>query len=265
MGELRVGVIGCGNMGGAIVKGLVADKLVNPENILVFDKDKERVTELAGSEKCLVSDITTITGETDLMVIAVKPQDSGALFSNIKITKTAPTVISVMAGVKISVISEMLGCDVAVARAMPNMAALVRQSVTAVSYNDLVANKEAVRTVLSGIGNVVEVSEEQLDIVTAVSGSGPAYLFYLAAAMIEAGIDGGLSAETSRKLVEETLKGASAVFCDTGRSAEDMIKAVASKGGTTEAALSVLDREGVKEAIVEAVGRARIRSEELSG
>ncbi|MFH1665277.1 MAG: pyrroline-5-carboxylate reductase [Candidatus Omnitrophota bacterium] len=265
MGRFVVGIIGCGNMGSAIAQGLIDKGVIAPGSILLTDKDEEKAVLLSGKTGCPVRDLVSLLRHSDYLVISVKPQDFAELSGMISADISGQTVISVMAGVRISTVMDRLGPGIAVARAMPNMAALVSESITCVTYNGLVRAKDEVRDILSGIGAVMEIEEDLMDAVTAVSGSGPAYLFYLADAMITAGVKAGLTEEQARRLVTRTLYGSAVLMDKTLDPPRELIKMVASRGGTTEAALSVLEKNSVRAAIIEAVTRAKERSREMSG
>jgi pyrroline-5-carboxylate reductase len=264
MGNFTVGIIGCGNMGSAIVKGMVAKKVLSGDSIFLYDKDIQKSETLAGETGCALGELSQMVRGSDLLIIAVKPQDSEALFREIASDIVDQTIVSVMAGVSIEVITGRLGKKVPVVRAMPNMAAVVSEGVTCIARNDLVKRIEEVKSVFTGIGGVVEIEEKLMDAVTALSGSGPAYLFYLAGSMIEAAVDMGIDERKAEMLVKQTLYGASCLLQGSDETPEKLIKKVASKGGTTEAALGVFREDGLKEIIKTAIKKAGERSGELS-
>ena len=264
MGGIRLGVIGCGNMGSAIVRGVVAKGVVPGENILVNDKDVDRAMLLSDETACRLERLSDLVSGSDMLVIAVKPQDFEALADEIRGDVSGQTVISVMAGVPIERITGKLGENVPVVRAMPNMAAFVSESVTSIAANGPLERKQDVVDILSGIGPVIEVDEREMDTVTALSGSGPAYLFFLADAMISSAEKLGLEKGVADKLVRQTLYGSAALLRASDELPADLVKRVASKGGTTEAALSVFEEKSLRKTIEEAVAKAKKRSEELS-
>lgn len=265
MRQITTGIIGCGNMGGAIARGMVKKNITSGRVIFLYDKEIEKATFLAKETGCLQKELSLLVRDSDLLVIAVKPQDCGELLNDIAGDITKQTIISVMAGVRIKNITDKLGKDVPVARVMPNMCASIGESVTCISYSGEFGRKKEVKDIFESIGSVVdEVEESVLDAVTAVSGSGPAYLFFLAEAMMSACGDAGLDGATARELVVQTLYGAALLIRNTESSPEELIEKVASKGGTTEAALSVLEEKGVKAAIKAAIMKAKQRAEELS-
>lgn len=264
MKDLKVGIIGCGNMGGAVLKGLL-DKGVTPAKLIVInDKDAGKAAALSSATGCRQEELASLVKDSEYLIIAVKPQDSKGLLKEISGYITSQTIISIMAGVKISSITDILGKEVPLARAMPNMAAVIGESITAVTFNNKIKQKEEVKNIFSSIGRVVEVEEASLDAVTALSGSGPAYLFYLVDAMISAAEKMGLKADVAKELAVQTAFGASALLKEKSSSPGDLINAVASKEGTTEAALSIFEEKGLKKIIEAAIVRAKERSEELS-
>ncbi|MCK5450546.1 MAG: pyrroline-5-carboxylate reductase [Candidatus Omnitrophica bacterium] len=264
MKKNMLGVIGCGNMGGAIVRGLILKGIILPETILLNDKEPEKSAKLSKETGCGTMDLAGIIAVSDKIVLAVKPQDSNALFEIIGSGLIDQTVISIMAGVKIKTIKKKVGKDVSVVRAMPNLGALIYESMTGIAFGDKEHDREGVKKIFSGIGDVVEVDEASMDAVTAVSGSGPAYFFYLARSMIRAALDMGLDKDIAERLVRKTLFGASKFLVENPDDTDELIKKVASKGGTTEAALDVFDAKNLEKVIVNAIVRAKERSRELS-
>jgi len=262
--DIKLGIIGCGNMGSAIVEGIIAKGILPSGAISLNDKDIEKAAHLESKTGAVRGDILEVVRTSDYLIVAVKPQDFEDLFKKISSDIKKQTVISLMAGVKMSALIERIGRSVPAARAMPNMAAFIGESITCISFNSSVKNKDEIKDIFSGIGKVLEMEESLMDTVTAVSGSGPAYLFYLAEAMIEAAIDMGLDKKTARDLVAETLYGSSMLLRKEAGAASELIKKVASKGGTTESALKVFDEEALKSIIKRAMLRAKERSEELS-
>ena len=265
MCEKRIGVIGCGNMGSAIIRGLTFG--VSDLNIKIFinDRDIKKTTSLGILGSIEVTDLKTLVRNSDILIFAIKPQDSDFLFEDIKsYMKDNILIISVMAGVTISSIMSRIANNIPVVRAMPNMPGIIGSGITCFSCNKYVSNSDVIQQIFSGIGKVVEVKEEDMDIITAISGSGPAYFFYFADALIKAGVSNGLTSETAKELVLQTFLGSAKLLIGTNLSAEDLVSSVASKGGTTEAALSVFINEKMDQIILSAVEKAKQRSKELS-
>jgi len=251
-------------MGSAIVRGIVDKNILNPDNICLYDKIEEKSANLAGGTGCSQCDLSQTVRGSDVLLIAVKPQDFGSLAGDISADITRQLIISIMAGVTIEDITKSIGTEVPIVRAMPNLAAFVGEGMTCISCNSMVSMKEETKHIFSGIGKVLEVKESSMDAVTALSGNGPAYLFYLAQAMLEAGIEAGLDELTSGELVVQTLYGSAKFLAGSEDSAEELIKKVASRGGTTEAALSVFKEKDLKGIIKTAVIKAKERSQAMS-
>lgn len=207
-------------------------------------------------------------GSASVVVLAVKPQSltavgqqwaaAGLTFDGV--------VVTMLAGAKSSSVRAALGGSVRVVRVMPNTPARIGQGATAVALGDGArpGDEEAALELFRAVGPVVEmVDETMMDAVTALSGCGPAYLFYLAEAMVRAGMDAGLPEHTADRLTRQTLAGAASMLASASESPADLRAAVTSKGGTTEAALGVLSAQRVGQSIVKAVLAARDRGREL--
>ncbi|MBU0570813.1 MAG: pyrroline-5-carboxylate reductase [Candidatus Omnitrophica bacterium] len=272
MKGLRIGIIGHGNMGNAILKGIVKKNVTHIDNIIVTDTRNSAMEEAKRVSGCRAGGLSAVIDGSDYLIIAVEPWDSKGLLSEISGNISGQTIISIMAGVRISTMESILGNEneTPIARAMPNMAAMVGESATCVSFNAALTRKKEVKEILSSVGTVIEVDEFALDAATAIAGSGPAYFFYLADSLIIAGEKIGLDRAVARELVAQTVYGASLLMkngCGSGEDIDikDMIRKVASKGGTTQAALAVFEKNGMDDIIARAVIRAKERSGELSG
>ncbi|MFH1395372.1 MAG: pyrroline-5-carboxylate reductase [Candidatus Omnitrophota bacterium] len=265
MSLYKLGVIGCGNMGGAIVRSIIARKIINPEFVFLNDKDKKKSENLSRETNCEDKELLSLIQESNTIIIAVKPQDFDPVLKQISENIKNQTIVSIAAGIRIKTILDKIGRQIPVVRAMPNMASFELEGMTCISFNERVKNADEIKNIFFGIGEVQEIDESLMDSITALSGSGPAYLFYLAEAMIEAGCALGLEEFMVRRLVTQTLYGSSVFMKNTDFLPEDLIKMVSSKGGTTEAALSVFTENKMKSIIKTAILKAKQRSEELSG
>lgn len=278
----NIGFIGAGNMGEAIIAGILAAGVSVPEKVFFFDVNQDRSQSLNRRHGVtpLVS-VGAIVDTADIIVFAVKPQiikpvlaemADQRLFAE---TTGRKLILSIAAGIRISMFEEYLypaidavqQARLPILRAMPNTPALVRSGMTG-----LCANRHAtaddiglIRKLLSAMGQIIDCTENEMDAVTALSGSGPAYCFYLAESMIEAGIELGFSPAVAAELTVNTLKGAVALLEQSKESPETLRGRVTSPGGTTEAAIRVLDEHFVKQAFVSAILAAARRSKELSG
>lgn len=275
--DTPLAVIGGGNMGKAIVAGAVKSALVNPEWCVVAEPDQPKRAELAklGVRTTATSDEAMrhmasweLSGVRGQVLLAVKPQSLTELAHEVghSLTGSDRVIISVLAGTPSRKIVKEFGGGVRVIRAMPNLPALIWQAATTVCLGEgAVAGDEAfAERLFRGLGPVViRTREELMDAATAVSGSGPAYVFYLAEAMEQAAVKLGFSPEDARRLVRQTIVGATAMMAESSDSPAELRSMVTSKGGTTAAACEVLDASLVKQAIVHAVEAAQARGREL--
>lgn len=263
-----VGVIGAGNMGRAMIGAWIGSGTLKSDEVAVIDKDLEKVilleeemgVKVAGSIRELVSEAVTV-------VLAVKPQDSAGVLSELKGNIVSSQVlVSIAAGLTIGSIRQSLGDELCVVRVMPNMGAMVRAAASgyAVSLGATECDVEGIRRLLTAIGEAVEVDEGLMDLVTAVSGSGPAYFFFLTEALENAAIEMGMPGDVASLLARETLWGAAKTVKETGREPGDLRRAVSSPGGTTLAALQEMDSKGFMGMIASAVDAARRRAGELA-
>lgn len=262
----QLALLGGGRMGEALVGGLL-DAGWEPESLTVaeIDPDRRRSLEQRFPEVRIAPTPAWAAAEADVVVVAVKPGDvPDALEQCLTTLKTDALVISIAAGVTLATL-EAAAPDRPVVRAMPNTAALVRKGAAAVSAGTLAdeSHLELAERILGAVGVVVRVPESLLDAVTGLSGSGPAYVFLVAEAMIEAGVLVGLPRETSFTLVQQTLLGAAVLLADGDEGPEMLRAAVTSPGGTTAAGLARLEAHGVRAALMEAVQAATKRSREL--
>jgi len=268
MSVKSIAFIGGGNMATSLVGGLIANGSA-PDTIWVADPDTAKLEALqARFEGRPSADNLTVVRRADTLLFAVKPQVMGAVVRGVAevVRERQPLVISIAAGVREPAISHWLGYDAAVVRAMPNTPALVGSGATALFANRFVSaeRKSAAESVLRAAGLTLWVEDEdQLDAVTAVSGSGPAYYFELMELMEEAGCQIGLERETARMLVLQTALGAARMALESSEPPATLRARVTSPGGTTECAINVLDEGGIRQLYVEAIKAARDRSAEL--
>lgn len=261
-------ILGGGNMGRALTSGLLRRGL-RPEDIRVADVSAEvRAALTRDFTVSAMEDAGAAIADACVVVIAVKPQQVAALLAPLRphLTKTRPVVVSIAAGIRIASLQLWCG-DVPVVRAMPNGPALVGAGVTGVFALPQVsaAARAAAARLLSSVGEVVWLkSEEALDVVTALSGSGPAYLFLLAEAMMHAAVELGLEGEAARKLALGTLYGAGLLAHASDGDLARLRSEVTSKGGTTEAALKIFATADLTAIVMQALEAAARRSRELA-
>ncbi|MFQ5866405.1 MAG: pyrroline-5-carboxylate reductase [bacterium] len=266
--EKRVAFIGCGNMGSALISGVLRSGLISRDKVLATDIRPKRLEHISEREGVSTTkDNREAAEKSDVIVLAVKPQVIGKVLSEIKDVVTRDKVIiSIAAGITTGFIEETLGREVPVVRVMPNTPALVKTGASGVSPGKYAGEgEEAIaEQMMRGVGIVVKVPEEMLDAVTALSGSGPAYIFYIIESLIEAGMEMGLSEEDARNLVGQTVLGAARMVMEIGESPQVLRAKVTSPGGTTEAALKYLEEEGFQKILIAAVKEAARRSKGLS-
>jgi len=255
-------------MGSAMLKGWLQAGIFAPDAVVVTDKDSDKVVSLAKEFSVDHSDDNARAASgAKTVVLAVKPQDSVGVLEEISSVLNGDTaVISIIAGLSIASMRARLGGAPSIVRVMPNMGAQVGASVSgyAVDSGEGSFDGGLPRMLLESIGEAVEVEESAIDLVTAISGSGPAYFFLLTEALEAAAVQEGMSPDIASKLARETLWGAAKIIKDTGRNPVELRKAVSSPGGTTLAALGVLDEAGFANLISKAVEAARKRAGELT-
>ena len=265
----RLVIVGFGNVGHAIVRGAIESGIAAPSEIGVMDPEPTRVEEaremgMRAVQACAIP-------EAELVVLAVKPQSFAAAAASIgSVAATGPLVVSVMAGVRSNAIRDALGGAARVVRTMPNTPAAVRRAITAVASDADVVEQDfqRVEQLFASVGRTVRVPEALFDAVTAVSGSGPAFVFRFLEAWAYAAEEIGLPQDTARALARETLIGA-ATLLDTTREEPEVLRAkVTSKGGTTAAGLARLDDAasragGLDGLMLETLRAARDRGTEL--
>jgi pyrroline-5-carboxylate reductase len=265
MDQPTVAILGAGSLGEILAKGLLRAGWA-PSDLVLVTRRSERAAELTRATDIeAISSLADGAKGRDVIVISVKPKDIRAVVSEIAgVVTPDQVVISVLAGVDLATLQEMLPGR-PIIRAMPNTPAAVDLGMTALSVAPGVSDEdiEKARTVLGAVGETIELSEDLLDAVTAVSGTGPAYVFLLAEALIEAAIREGLPHHAAEKLVHQTIRGSGELLVQSDQSAFRLRGQVTSPGGTTAAAMHVLDDGGFRALLENAVQAAATRSREL--
>jgi pyrroline-5-carboxylate reductase len=266
----HLGIIGAGNMAEAIVRGVLRGKVLTGEQIIAVDVSPTRREMFADQlgVTAVLTNAQVLQQRPRCLLLSVKPQQMAGVLQELAPELPVDTlVISIAAGISASFIAEHLGKRSAwrVIRTMPNTPMLVGQGMVAIARGAHATAEDVnqARELFESAAKVVEVSETLIDAVTAVSGSGPAYVFYLVERMIQAGVELGLSPEDARTLAVQTATGAAAMLASSTDSAAELRRKVTSPGGTTQAAITHLDAKGVGPAIVEAMKAAAQRSKEL--
>jgi pyrroline-5-carboxylate reductase len=264
---MKVLVIGAGNMGLTYAEGMASSPLLSKHKLRIFDTDPKKIETLRQQPQFEVYDtLDDCLPKADLVFIAVKPFHSEDLFKKMKpMLNDEQIFVSLMAGVTIATIQEHLGQN-KVVRTMPNLPAQVGKGVTSYTESDAVSKVELlmVRNLLDTTGTSIHVATENfIDASTGISGSGPAYVFYFMQSMLEAALKMGFSDFDSKVLVSNTFEGAIELFNQNDISPKSWIAKVASKGGTTQAAINSMDDNNVKQLIQDAAYAAFDRAIEL--
>ena len=263
-GRSGLAIIGGGKIGEALLSGLV--RRGGAEGIVVCERHPERAAELTGRYGVPVVTLAEAAARARVLLLAVKPQDIGTLLGLLAgSVDTGHLVVSVAAGVPTSTIEAALPDGVPVVRVMPNTPALVDEGMSVLSAGAHADERhlDEAEALLAAVGRVRRVPETQQDAVTALSGSGPAYFFYLVEAMVDAGILLGLPRDLAADLIVQTALGSAVMLRDSGEHPVQLREAVTSPGGTTIAAIRELERHSVRAALIAAIEAAHARSVEL--
>lgn len=264
LGNRKIGVVGVGNMGASILEGVLNRHLITPSCVWVYDVAEPRARAFARRHSVgLASSASELIRKTDTVLLAMKPQDFALFAAGHRASfRRGQSVISILAGMTTEQIARLLGKHVVVVRAMPNLGAKVAQSMTVLCGK----NKKGLslaKTLFAACGEVVVLPENKLDLVTALSGSGPAYFFHLMELLEEFGMKQGLSPKIAGALAVQTGLGASLLAKSSGASCAELRRRVTSKKGTTEAALKTLARGKFRKVFHRALVAAMKRSREL--
>lgn len=262
---MKIGFIGNGNMGSAIIGGIVKSGVAKPYDILVSDIN------IAGLEKIKEEfGVNTVSdnkkaAECDIVFLCVKPNVILSVIDEIKDTVIKNTVVSIAAGKSIDALSNAFGKEVKLIRIMPNTPALVGEGMSAISANEKVteAEKEKVIEIFNSFGKCEEVSESLMDTVTAVSGSSPAYVFMFIEAMADAAVVGGMTRDKAYIFAAQAVLGSAKMVLDTKKHPGVLKDMVCSPAGTTIEAVSVLEEKGMRDAVISAMKVCMEKSKEM--
>jgi pyrroline-5-carboxylate reductase len=262
-----IAIVGAGNMGGALITGLVESGLLPPDSVTAVDIDLEILEShrsRLGVTTC--TDARVAVSGKDLVVLSLKPQIWEAVLKPFT-DQFQPTqlVISIMGGVQGPSLESVLGRSIPVVRAMPNISALVGASITAIAggRHATEVHLDLAEAVLNSVGETVRLQESQMDAVTGLSGSGPAYVYAVIDALADGGVKAGLPKPVALRLSAQTVFGAAKMVMESGEHPSVLKDRVTTPGGTTIAGLAVMEERGVRAALMAAVEAATKRSEEL--
>ena len=264
---MRIGFIGGGYMGEALVSAFLKAGAVQPGDVVVSDVAEGRRKQLSADYAVrATADNAEAVSDADVIVLAVKPQEFPKVAAPLKGTlDSSQTVLSIMAGVSIERIGSELGHD-AIVRVMPNTAAFVAEAMSVWTASSAVSDeaKRSIAGLLATMGREMEVADDSyVDMATAVNGSGPGFVFYFLEALIDGALEVGFEREQAQALAVQTLYGAACLARESDKDAGTLREMVTSKGGTTAAGLQKLDDAGVRDAMISAVVAAHERAKEL--
>jgi pyrroline-5-carboxylate reductase len=260
-----LGIIGFGNMGSAIVKGLINANIFMPSDIHVVDIDEEKLASAKADGHFTHSSVEELGELSNTIMVAVKPKDVPGVLQELRNISDDTLIISIAAGVPIREIEAVLG-QKPVIRVMPNTPCMVGAGVSVISRGSKAtdADFEKARTILSSVGFVSEAPESLMDAVTGLSGSGPAYMALMIDALSDGGVKMGLPRNTALKLAVQTMFGTAKMILEKGIHPARLRDMVASPGGTTIEGISALEAGGFRAALIKAVEMASLKSKELS-
>ncbi len=265
--DRTIGCIGAGNMARAIVSGLIHGDHISKDRLAVSDVKKSRLTLFQEEFGIFTTESNAeVVSRSDIIVLAVKPQVLDQVVAEITSAITSKKlVISIAAGVPIHALAKALPQQTAVVRVMPNITALVGEGVSGLApgKNASEGDLKTASALFNAVGKTVVVEEEQLDAVTGLSGSGPAYIFLIVDALADAGVKVGLSRDDSLLLASQTVLGAAKLLMETGEHPAQLKDRVTSPGGTAIAGIHTLEEGGLRTTLINAVEAATERSQEL--
>jgi len=267
MKDFSISFIGAGNMGEAMIRGLLQSG-VAPGRVTAYDVDAKRLRRVREAHRIRTAKNLLETLSADAVVIAVKPQAIEEVLAGLSQSQRHPLLISIVAGVPVSRFIRRLGDKTRVVRVMPNTPALIGQGVSGFFAGPACNKKDLdlARSVAEALGPAHQVKDEGLmDAVTGLSGSGPAYVFVMIEALADGGVKMGLSREAALSLAANTVAGAARLVMETGEHPSSLKDKVSSPGGTTIAGLAALEEAGFRSAVIKAVEAAARRSRELAG
>jgi pyrroline-5-carboxylate reductase len=260
--------IGAGSMAEAFISGILEKSLIDRKNIWVTNNSNaQRLKELSDTYGVHTTyDLNELFSGADIVILSMKPKDAATAIQAIREYLTEKMlVVSVLAGVSMSTIETLARLPIAIVRAMPNTSAAVGKSATAVAVNERVTPHqiELMKKLFGTVGLTSFVEEEQLDAVTGLSGSGPAYIYYLIEAMEKSAVEVGLDKEMASELIVQTLIGAAEMVKNSTKSSEQLRRDVTSPGGTTEAGVRVLEEHQVQQAFISCIKAATTQSKKM--
>jgi len=263
----KIGFIGCGNMGMAMIGGIVNAGIVLGENVLIFDLDPEKTGKLKEEfGTTIINSTESLVRESDYIILAVKPNIYSAVLESIKIFVEDKVIITIAAGVTIEQVESIVGKDKKIIRTMPNTPALVGEAMSAICYNDNISDEilKEVKSIYESFGKAEVVGEYLIDSVIGVSGSAPAYVFMFIEAMADAAVLGGMPRDKAYTFAAQAVYGAAKMVADTGKHPGELKDMVCSPGGTTIEAVRTMEKHGLRSAVIEGMMACIEKSQKMS-
>jgi len=266
MKDKKVGIIGVGNMGQAIIEGILSSNIILTDNLYFCESYDIKAEEVQKKYNLKRVDIKDILTTADIIIIAIKPADIDDLVKLMRDIDRNKIIISILAGVTIDYYHRSIGTDIKVVRVMPNLVAMISMGVNCISYSDNIAldDRTYIETIFSSIGSVYNIDEQYMNIVTALSGSAPAYIALIMESMIEIADKYGLDRSLATDIVADTLIGTANIIKCYNTDPKELISKVASPGGTTIEGLKVLNDNNIKDIIGRAIIATVDKAETLS-
>jgi pyrroline-5-carboxylate reductase len=266
--DQRIAVLGAGNLGSALIAGLLQSKEAVPEQLLATTGSPERAGQLAKAHsiQATAGNNAAVASRADIVVLAVKPKNVGLLVGEIRDSlRPDQILISLAAAVPLSFFENWLGLRMPVFRALPNLAMRVRESATAIAANSDATprHRETVERIFQAVGTTIFVNDDAMDAVTALGGSGPGFIYWIMEALAEGGVKAGLTAEVASVMAQQTFLGASQLVRATGLDPAVLRAQVTTPNGTTAAGIAEMEKRGAREALIAAVAAATERAREI--
>jgi pyrroline-5-carboxylate reductase len=263
-----IAILGSGNMGSALLKGIINAKLTPAKKITACDVSESKLQALASEWKVrTTTDLNEAVKASDILLLCLKPQTLPKALEEIKnFIRPDHLIISIVAGMRIGFIQNKIDKQIGIARVMPNIAAVVDEAASAIAFGEFISTsqKDIATAIFEAVGEVVVIAEEQLDAVTGLSGSGPAYIYMVIEALIDGGVKMGLARDVATKLAIQTVLGSATLVKTSGLHPAILRDQVTTPGGTTINAIHELESHGLRSMLINAVATATRRSEELS-
>lgn len=262
-----IGFIGCGNMGKAMLEGIMKAGLSDGEHTIVSNRHPEKLKTLARTYDFGIADNETTARNADILFLAVKPYMYASVIEEIRdALKPDVILICIAAGITIEDMYDMLQGKRKVVKAMPNTPAQVQEAMSAICFGELLTlrEQEEITDIFKSFGECVEVKESQMDIVTAISGSSPAYFFMMLEAMGDAGVKGGLPREDAYVFAAQSMLGSAKMYLETRMHPGALKDMVTSPGGTTIEAVAALEKAGLRAALISAMDACETKSRNMT-